>query len=209
MEVAFSMAHKDWIWKHRDHKAWARYHAKIKNYHPDGVILVIFNRTATNNDSRPRFCVICHVSNGCMRAYCSPSPKNHKRFDDLENRKQFTLLDIFGLFPGTSNGSAQENTTLKCWYKTFCFEVIAFMSTKPPSKLQKIINAKLGELSMVWMYLDDVVVFPASFPDRIEHFLDALSIVYAHGLVMKISKCELSKWGKLYLVTLLTNLQLR
>lgn len=67
------------------------------------------------------------------------------------------------------------------------------MSTKPPSKFQKIIDARLDELSMVWVYPDDVVVFPASFPDRIEHFLDALSIVYAHGLVIKISKCELSK----------------
>lgn len=68
-----------------------------------------------------------------------------------------------------------------------------FVSINSPSTLQPIVDEIVGVLSLVEVYRDDVVVFSVSFSDRIEHYLEVLSIAYAHGLMMKLRKCQFSK----------------
>lgn len=145
-------------------------------------------------DGKLRFCVDDRLLSSKMKPDKWPPPKIEEIFDDLEDCKVFSTLDLFsGYWQVRMTQECKEKTTFVCRYGTFQFEVMPFGLMNAPSTFQRMMDYVFRDLLFVRVYLDDVVVFSDSMSSHVEHLFQVFEVMAKGGLKLKIEKCTFAQ----------------
>ena len=149
---------------------------------------------ASKKDGRPRFCVDYRALNKVMKADLWPLLKIEDIFDELQDSKDFTTLDLFtGYWQVCMSEECKEMTTFVCRFGTFQFEVMPFGMMNAPSTFQRMMDQLFCHKDFVRVYVDDVVVFSRSVEEHVKHLLEFFCVIADQGLKLKASKCSFAQ----------------
>jgi hypothetical protein len=108
----------------------------------------------------------------------------------------FTKIDLQNAYHLLCIKEGDEwKTAFQTHYGSFEFLVMPFGLTNVPSSFQRFMNTIFGDLLdiMLFIYLDDILVYSISPVDHPEHVREVLGHLQKHGLFVKPEKCE---WGQ-------------
>ncbi len=122
-----------------------------------------------------------------------PLPRTGDCLYSLCCAKYFSTLDCnVGFWKMPIEKRDQHKTALTCRVGMFQFKRMPFGLCTAPATFQRALDILLaGYLSRTCVvYLDDVIVFSATFEDHVRDVQDVLTIIRDAGLSLKLKKCE-------------------
>lgn len=144
-------------------------------------------------DGTLRFCVDYRGLNSVTFRDAYPLPRIDDTLDRLSRAKIFSTLDF-------ANGYWQIRVAVHDRHKTafvthrglFEFNVMPFGLTNAPATFQRTMDLLLAGIAWQYclVYLDDIIVFSATFDEHLQHLDEIFSRLRAANLHLKASKCQ-------------------
>jgi transposase InsO family protein len=149
----------------------------------------------TKKDGTARFCVDFRKLNSLTKADSYPLPRFDECVDTLHGQKYFCTLDLqsgYWQVPLKSTDD-REKTAFLTKKGLFHFTVLPFGLCNAPATFERLMERVLRGLQ--WerclLYLDDVLVFGATFEETISNLDKVLARLQSSNLKIKPSKCSL------------------
>ena len=151
-------------------------------------------------DGTFRFCTDYRRVNAVTKPDCYPLP----RMDDCIDRvgsavfvSKFDLLKGYWQIPLTSR--AKEISAFVTPDDFLCYRVMAFGMRNAPATFQRLINTVLTGMPGCEAYLDDVVLFSATWSEHIDQVRELFCRLSAARLTINLAKCDFGKATVTYL----------
>jgi hypothetical protein len=148
----------------------------------------------TKKDGGWRMCVDYRKLNAVTRQDAYPLPRIDDSLDSLAGARYFSTLDLLsGYWQVPLDADAQEKSAFVTRNGLWKWKVLPFGLTSAPATFERLMEKVLSGLQWktLLLYLDDVIVFGASFTQHLERLKEVLRRLRAAGLKLKPSKCEL------------------
>ena len=154
-------------------------------------------------DGTIRFCVdFRKLNNKTIKdAYAIPRPEDTLHL--LAGAKYFTKLDLRS---GYWQVEIEEDDKAKTAFQVgtlgfYEFYRMPFGLCNAPATFQRLMEMCMGEMNLKegLVYLDDVIIFSATFEEHLERLQAVFSRLQEHNLKLKASKCEFMKSQVTYL----------
>ena len=149
----------------------------------------------TKKDGTARFCVDFRKLNSITKADSYPLPRFDDCIDSLHGKKFFCTLDLQSGYWQVPLKSTEdkEKTAFLTKQGLFQFNVLPFGLCNAPATFERLMERVLRGLQ--WerclLYLDDVLVFGATFKETIANLDRVLARFQSSNLKVKPSKCSL------------------
>ena len=153
-------------------------------------------------DGSWRFCVDYRKLNNVTHHDANPLPHIDATQDSLAGSTLFTTLDLAsGYWQVEVDAEHKEKTAFSTSKGHFEFNVMPFGLTNAPATFQRLMECTLAGLSGMHclIYLDDIIVFSASFNDHLIRLSSVFDRLRAAGLKLKPEKCHFTKTHVTYL----------
>lgn len=145
-------------------------------------------------DNTLRFCVDYRKLNSVTKRDVYPLPRIDDTLDRLRNAKFFSSLDLkSGYWQIEVDERDREKTAFVTPDGLYEFKVLPFGLCSAPATFQRMMDTVLAGLK--WqtclVYLDDVVVFSATFEEHLTRLKGVLQAIRSADLTIKPEKCHL------------------
>ena len=143
-------------------------------------------------DGSVRFCVDFRKLNDETVKDVYPLPRISDMLEALSTGVYFSTLDAAcGYWQIVMRERDKHKTAFICTEGLFEFEVMPFGLCNAPATYQRLMNLMLAGLT--WksclVYLDDILVFSASFEAHLADLEEVLKRLRTAGMLLKVSKC--------------------
>ncbi len=112
----------------------------------------------------------------------------------------FSTLDLAsGYWQVELQESDKEKTAFSTPHGLYKFNVMPFGLTNAPATFQRLMECILAGLTVeeCLIYIDDIIVFSATFEQHLERLRRVLERLQASGMKLKLSKCHFLKYRKI------------
>jgi hypothetical protein len=153
-------------------------------------------------DGSWRFCVDYRKLNDMTIKNRFPMPIIEEILDELAGSKFFTKLDMKSGYHQIRMLPADEyKTAFKTHHGHYQFKVMPFGLTNAPATFQCVMNHVLQPFlrQFVLVFLDDILIYNASWTDHMQHLQQVLETLRKHQLYLKLSKCTFAQPSLEYL----------
>ncbi|KAL4377959.1 hypothetical protein GQ457_02G031060 [Hibiscus cannabinus] len=153
-------------------------------------------------DGTWHFCVDYRALNAITIRDKFPIPIANELFDELGHSHYFSKLDLWA---GYHQIRVRTEDVHKTAFRThdghYELLVMPFGLTNAPSTFQAIMNDIFRPYlrKFILIFLDDILVFSATWFDHLQHLRMVLKTLQLHGFVAKISKCSFGQQSVEYL----------
>src|SRR5436190_7368487 len=144
-------------------------------------------------DGSLRLCIDYRALNRITIKNRYPLPLISELLDRLKGAKFFTKLDVREAFNRLRIAHGDEfKTAFRTRYGHFEYLVMPFGLCNAPGSFQAYINDVIREYldKFAVAYLDDILIYSNTLEEHIEHVRLVLKKLFAHGLFVKLEKCE-------------------
>lgn len=144
-----------------------------------------------------------HALNAAIVKDKFPIPVVEELLDELHCAKFFTKLDLRS---GYHHVSVHPEDIAKTAFRThhghFEFLVMPFGLSNAPTTFQALMNSVLGPFlpKFVLVFFDDILIYSNSWTKHLHHVRAVLTILRAHNLHVKRSKCSFHQMGLVWMV---------
>ena len=156
----------------------------------------------TKKDDTVRFCIDFRKINDVTKKDVFPLPRISDLLESMASARFFTTLDAasgYWQIPVASKDI--EKTAFITSEGLFEFVVMPFGLCNAPATYQRLMNQLLGGLT--WqcsnVYIDDIIVYSATFEDHLRHLREVLGRLRAAGMLLKRKKCLIAQSQVAYL----------
>ena len=152
-------------------------------------------------DGGLRFCVDFRKLNAISAFDPYPMPRVDDLVERLGKAKFLSTLDLCkGYWQVPLTPEAQELTAFRVPAGLFHFTVMPFGLHGAAATFQRLMDQVLrGAEDYAAAYIDDVVIYSATWGEHVEHLRDVFHRIHQAGLVVSSSKCHLAKPEVAYL----------
>jgi hypothetical protein len=147
-------------------------------------------------DGTWQFCVDYRQLNALTIKHKYPVPIVDELLDELAGAQWFTKLDLHsGYHQIRVADGEQHKTAFQTHHGLFEFLVMPFGLTNAPASFQSLMNHVFEDLlrKCVLVFVDDILVYSASFSEHITHLRAVLNLLQQHQLFVKASKCSFAQ----------------
>lgn len=147
-------------------------------------------------DGSVRFCVDYRNLNSITTPDTYPLPRIDELIDDLNSTSVFTCLDARAAYWSVEvKPEDRPKTAFSDGHRLFQFKRLPFGLATAPSTFQRTMNVILSPVlgRHTLAYLDDIVIYSASFDLHLQHLDETLSLLCKAGLKLNLSKCNFVK----------------
>ena len=188
-------ATREWVEKMLENKI---IEPSMSNWHSP-VVLV---KKADSDEYR--FAVDYRKLNKISKPQAYPLPKLTDIFDAIgeSNAKFFSSLDLGKAFWQVPlDPESREKSSFICAEGIFSFNKMPFGLNGSPATFQSLLMKVLSGISWKFAlcYVDDVIIFSASFDDHLKHLNEVFDRLRKAGLKLSPSKCHFAKHKLTYL----------
>ena len=131
-----------------------------------------------------------------------PLPRIDATLESLAGSTLFTTLDLAsGYWQVEIEEDNKEKTAFSTEKGHFEFKVMPFGLTNAPATFQRLMECILAGLTgeQCLIYIDDIIVFSASFPEHLERLTNVFLKLQDAGLKLKTEKCKFVQKAVKYL----------
>lgn len=156
----------------------------------------------TKKDGSLRICVDYRKLNSRSTRDAFPLPRIEEALEALGQSKYFSTLDLTS---GYWQVEVAERDKHKTAFSTpmglFEANRMPFGLQNAPSTFQRLMTCCFGDMNFVnlLIYLDDIIIFSATFEEHLERLQRVFDRLREHGLKLKPSKCHLMREEVQYL----------
>jgi hypothetical protein len=143
-----------------------------------------------------RFCVDYRKLNSVTRRDGYPLPRIDELLDMFGRSKYFSTLDLAsGYWQVAMETRDQAKTAFITSQGLYEFKVMPFGLTNAPATFQRLMNKVFKEEigQFVAVYLDDIIIFSATFEEHLQHLRYIFEKLKEAGLRLGKDKCEFCK----------------
>ena len=149
-----------------------------------------------------RFCIDYRKLNAVTHQDAYPLPRIDATLESLAGSTLFTTLDLAsGYWQVEIEEDDKEKTAFSTKKGHFEFNVMPFGLTNAPATFQRLMECILAGLTgeQCLIYIDDIIVFSASFPEHLERLTNVFLKLQDAGLKLKTEKCTFVQKAVKYL----------
>ncbi len=149
-----------------------------------------------------RFCVDYRALNAVTKRDVYPLPRIDDILAKLKGAKYFSTLDmVSGYWQTPINRKDREKTAFSTSSGVYIFNVLPMGLCNAPASFQRSMDAVLGSEigDCCFVYLDDVIIFSASWDEHLAHTERVLARLAAKKLLIKLTKCKFARHELLFL----------
>lgn len=152
-------------------------------------------------DGSLRFCVDFRYLNSVSKFDSYPTPRIDDLIDSLGPAKWVTTLDLSkGYWQVPLSDSTRELTAFRTPWGLFQFSVMPFGLHGAAATFQRLMNQVLeGTQGYAAAYLDDVIVYSASWAEHLQHLSEVFKRIENAGLTINPAKCTIAEKEAEYL----------
>ena len=153
-------------------------------------------------DGSIRLCVDYRKLNQITTRDAFPLPRVDDAIDAMHGCKYFTTLDLAsGYWQVELEDSSKAKSAFVTPFGLFQWNVMPFGLCNAPGTFQRLMFSVLQGLIplLCLVYLDDIIVFSATFQDHLSNLRQVLTRLRKAGLKIKPSKCHLAQPSVKYL----------
>ncbi|KAG1956974.1 gag-pol fusion protein [Pimephales promelas] len=152
-------------------------------------------------DGSLRFCVDLRYLNSVSRFDSYPTPRIDELIDRLGQAKWITTIDLCkGYWQVPLTAQSKELTAFRTPWGLYHFSVLPFGLHGAPATFQRLMDLVLSGLSdYAAAYLDDIIVYSASWEQHLQHLKQVFHRIQEAGLTINSSKFALAKKETEYL----------
>lgn len=146
-------------------------------------------------DGTHRFCVDYRRLNGVTIKDSHPLPRVDDTLDRLSGARVFSTIDLTaGYWQIPLNPNDKEKTAFSTGTGLYQFRMMPMGISNAPPSFQRLMELVLRGLhwSVCLIYLDDIIVYSADFPQHLQHLCEVFQRFRTAGLKLKPSKCHLA-----------------
>ena len=143
-------------------------------------------------DNSLRICVDYRKLNSVTEVDGYPMPRIDDILDQIGQARYFTTLDLArGYWQVPVAAEDRHKTAFTTPFGLFQFKVMPFGLSGAPSTFQRLMDrVTYGMHNFAHAYLDDLVIFSATWEEHLQHLSEVLSRLKEAGLSVKPSKCQ-------------------
>lgn len=144
-------------------------------------------------DGSIRLCVDYRLLNAKTRKDAYPLPRIEESLDALGGAKWFSTLDLASGYNQVPVAERDKPKTAFCTpFGLFEFNRMPFGMCNSPSTFQRLMERIFGDQSLqsLLLYLDDIVIFSATFKDHLQRLELVLTRLQEQHLKLKLKKCH-------------------
>lgn len=157
----------------------------------------------TKKNGQPRFCVDYRQLNAITEDEPLPFPIIHRCLKELGTAEIFSTLDLKNGYWQVPVGkdSKQYTSFMAPDGASYRFRVMPFGLKNAPSTFQRLMNQVLSGLinKVCIVYLDDIVIFSATWEDHLQGLRLVLERLQMHQLKCNLEKCQIGRKEITYL----------
>ena len=155
---------------------------------------------AGKTDGSDRFCTDYRKVNGVTKPDCFPLPRIDDCVDKVGCAKYVTKLDLLkGYWQVPLTSRAQAISAFVTPDAFLEYTVMPFGVRNAPATFQRLVNTVLSGLSGCEAYLDDIVVYSATWDEHVQQLQAVFGRLSEANLTLNLAKCEFGQATVTYL----------
>ncbi len=146
-------------------------------------------------DGTHRFCIDYRRLNDVTIKDSHPLPRVDDTLDRLSGARVFSTIDLTaGYWQIPLNPNDKEKTAFSAGTGLYQFRMMPMGISNAPPSFQRLMELVLRGLhwSVCLIYLDNIIVYSADFPQHLQHLREVFQRFRTAGLKRKPSKCHLA-----------------
>ena len=147
-----------------------------------------------------RLCIDYRKLNSLTKKDAHPLPRIEDIFDTLSGSKYFTTLDLAMGYQVEVRHEDREKTAFNTPYGLFQYNVMPFGLATALAAFMRLMTIVFNGMlySTCLAYLDDIIIFGATFEEHLNRLEQALKRLKTFNLKLKPSKCAFGKICKFF-----------